>query len=115
MSAGARATLVLAVSLLVTVAGAVDAVRGGGWDLAVVFGVVVALQVVALVVLHAGAPSAPLRSDLAAWVRRHAAATGEPAQRILDRSVAAHRAGLGDPQADDPRADDAQAADRADR
>jgi hypothetical protein len=89
-----RNALVLLLAVLVSLAGIVETVRGRNWDLAVVLGVVVLLQLAVLAGLRAGRRPVSLRADLATWIDEHAVATGEPARRIADRCVAAYRAGL---------------------
>jgi hypothetical protein len=84
--------LIAAVSVT-TVAG-IDATIGRNWDLVVVIGLVLVLQVGALAKVSRGRPAVSLRGDLARWLEDRAAATGEPAEQIADRAVAAYRAGL---------------------
>lgn len=90
-----RTALVLLLAVLVCLAGMVETVTDRNWDLAAVLGVVVALQVAALVGLRVGRRPTSLRTDLDTWVHEHAVATGEAAPRLVDRCVAAYRAGLG--------------------
>jgi hypothetical protein len=74
--------------------GALDAARGGDFDLVVVFGVVVGLQVVLLWRVATGRLPVAVRADLVAWLRDRHALTGEPLERIADRCVADYRATL---------------------
>jgi len=94
MIANHRNALVQLLALLVTAASVVETMRGRNWDLAVVLGVVVLLQVAVLAGVWARRRPVGLRADLAGWIEEHAAATGEPAARVADRCVAAYRAGL---------------------
>ena len=89
----------LAVALVVTATGLVDAFRHRDTDLAIVFVTLLLLQAGALIAWLRGRRGVALRPDLASWLRRQATATGEPVERLADRSVAAYRAGL----VDDPQ------------
>ena len=86
--------LVLALALVVSAVGALDAAFGGQIDLVVVFALTGVLQLVLLLRLQSRRPAVPLRADLVGWLRDRAAAQGEPIGVVADRCVAACRADL---------------------
>lgn len=86
--------LILALAVVVSGVGAVDAAIGRSMDLVVVFALGAFLQLALLVRLQARRPAVPLRADLVAWLRQRAAAQGEPVGAVADRCVAACRADL---------------------
>ena len=86
--------LILVLTALVSVVGAVDAAVGGHYDLVVVFSLGALLQLVLLARLRFGRPAVPLRADLVAWLRQRSAEHGEPMEALADRCVAAVRADL---------------------
>lgn len=88
-----RNGFVLGLAALASVVGLIDAGLGGSWDLAGMFGLVTALQLVVLLQLRTDRQIG-LRPDVARWVSGRAEATGEPPERVADRAVAAYRAGL---------------------
>lgn len=92
-----RMVLVLALAILVSLVGLLDAVVGGTWDFAVVFALAVALQLLLLVQAPNGRVVLTVRRDLAAWASDRAVATGESPDEVVDRCVAAVRADLVDP------------------
>jgi hypothetical protein len=95
VSVASRIATALAVALVATAAGLVDALAGRAWDLVAVFGLVLAALAVAGAAVRSARGAVILRPDLAQWLRAQAAATGEPARRLGDRAVATYRAGLG--------------------
>jgi hypothetical protein len=86
--------LILALAVVVSVVGAIDAWVGESLDLVVVFALGGALQLALLLRLQGRRPAVPIRSDLVAWLRDRAAAGGEPIGAVADRCVAACRADL---------------------
>ena len=87
--------LVLALAVVVSAVGGVDAAIGGSMDLVVVFALAGVLQLMLLLRLQVRRPAVPLRADLVAWLRDRSAAKGEPMGAIADRCLAACRADLG--------------------
>jgi hypothetical protein len=81
---------------VITVIGGIEGAATRQWDLVVVFGLTLLLQLLLLARTSVGRPPVPLRNDLVAWLRERAAATGEPLERLADRCVAGYRAGLTD-------------------
>ena len=86
--------LLLALAVVVSVVGAVDAAVGGQPDLVVVFGLGAVLQLALLVRLQVRRPAVPVRADLVSWLRDRAATEGEPIGLVADRCLAACRADL---------------------
>jgi hypothetical protein len=86
--------LILALAVLVSTVGAVDAASGGQWDLLTVFVLGALLQLALLVRLQSNRPAVPLRADLVSWLRDRAAVEGEPIGAVADRCLAACRADL---------------------
>lgn len=89
--------LILLLSTVVAIVGAVDALIGGEHDLVVVFVLAAVLQLVLLLRLQFGRPAVPLRRDLVAWLRQRSAEQGEPLEALADRCVASARAELEGP------------------
>jgi hypothetical protein len=94
MSPTVSTRLVLVLLCVVALVGAVDAVVEGHWDLAAVFGSILALTVLLLLRHQSRRPPVPLRGDLVAWLRERGTATGEDPEIIADRALSAYRAGL---------------------
>ena len=88
--------MVLVLATLVSLVGLLDAVVGGTWDFAVVFGLAVTLQVLLLLRTLTGRAPVTLRRDLADWASGQAVATGESADEVVDRCVSTVRANLVD-------------------
>jgi hypothetical protein len=86
--------LILAMAVVVSMVGALDAAVGGQLDLVVVFVLATVLQLTLLLRLQSRRPAVPLRADLVGWLRDRAAAQGEPIGAVADRCVAACRADL---------------------
>lgn len=86
--------LILALAVVVSAVGALDAAVGGQLDLVVVFALTGALQLALLLRLQSRRPAVPLRADLVGWLRDRAAAQGEPMTVVADRCIAACRADL---------------------
>jgi hypothetical protein len=86
--------LILALAVVVSAVGAVDAAIGRSMDLVVVFALGGVLQLALLMRLQGRRPAVPLRADLVAWLRQRAAAQGEPLGAVADRCVASCRADL---------------------
>jgi hypothetical protein len=84
-----RASAVVAVAVVAAV-GLLDAVIGEVWDLAVLFGVVLALAGWSLARLSSGRRPMTLRRDLAARLIHRSRVTGEPIEQMADRAVAIH-------------------------
>jgi hypothetical protein len=76
------------------VAGQLDAVSAGIWDLAAVLALIAVLIVAVGLGHRTDRRGVTVRPDLAVWIHRHAAATGEPVDRVVDRAVAAYLTGL---------------------
>lgn len=85
---------VLVMSATVAVVGTVDAAVSRDADLAVVFGLVVLLQLVLLLRLSVGRVSVPVRADLVRWLHDRAAQEGDSVELIADRALAAYRSEL---------------------
>lgn len=88
--------MVLVLATLVSIVGLLDAVVGGTWDFAVVFGLAVTLQVILVLRTLTGRVAVTLRRDLAEWAADQAVATGESADEVIDRCVSTVRADLVD-------------------
>jgi hypothetical protein len=86
--------LILALAVVVSAVGALDAAVGGSYDLVVVFVLGAILQLVLLLRLHVRRPAVPLRADLVSWLRDRASMQGESIGTVADRCVAACRADL---------------------
>jgi len=76
---------------LVLVAGAVDSIVSGEWDLFAVFAIALVLVVFLTLMSRSGRRMISLRSDLARWASDHSYRTGETIETTVDRAVAAHR------------------------
>lgn len=87
-----RAALVL--STLLTSVAIVDAGRESTWDVVVVLGVALVLQLGLLAAGNRTRREVAVRADLHAWAAQRAADTGEDLDHIADRCLAAYRAGL---------------------
>lgn len=88
-------------TLLAAGVGVIDATRGDQWDLVVLFGAVIALQLVVLLGFVGTRVAVSLRPDLARWAEQRSQRTGEPVGDVLDRSVAWFQHGLyGEPPTD---------------
>jgi hypothetical protein len=83
--------ILAAAAALVLVAGTVDSIISGEWDLFVVFAIALVLVAVMSVRTKSGRHDVTLRSDLARWASDHAYRTGETPETTLDRAVAGHR------------------------
>jgi len=90
--------ILLAVLLLTTGVGVVDAALEGARDHLVIFSFALCLVVVLGVAFLLGHPWVPMRGDLVRWATRRAHLTGEPVEDIIDRAVAGYRSLL-EPQA----------------
>jgi hypothetical protein len=90
---GLFAPIAIVVGLIVSVVGAIDAVRSGEYDL---LAVLLALALVFTALLASGSTRGGwrLRADLARWVHHRAALTGETTEHITNRAVAAYRSEL---------------------
>ncbi len=86
--------LMLVTMIVIAVIGAVDAMVGESWDLAVVLGALVVLAVVLLIRTFGRRPVVAVRADLVRWMAGRAATTGERTEDVADRAIAAYRAGL---------------------
>ena len=84
----------LAILLVITLIGAVDAVVGRVWDHLAVFLLAAGVEALLLLSLESRRPAVPIRADLVAWLRNRSATTGEPLERIADRCIASVRADL---------------------
>ena len=85
---------VLAATAIVASVGAIDAAASHDADLAVVFGLVVLLQLTLLVRLSLGRVAVPVRADLVRWLRDRADQEGDTVELLADRALAAYRADL---------------------
>ncbi len=85
---------VLSVSLVVAGVGALDAFIGRQWDLLLVLGLIITLQLILWSRLRASRVPVTLRPDLAQWLERRSQRTGEAFDDVLDRSVAWYQHGL---------------------
>ncbi|GAA0913820.1 hypothetical protein GCM10009557_87420 [Virgisporangium ochraceum] len=94
MFASPRDRLLLGLVALTVVAGLLDAISAGIWDLATVLALIAALIAAVVLGQRTDRRGVTVRPDLAAWLHRHAAATGEPVDRVVDRAVAAYLTGL---------------------
>ena len=74
--------------------GLVDAIGRRQADLAIVFGIVLALAVVLLVHSVVGRRDVPVRRDLVRWMADRAATEGEEVGAVADRAISAYRAGF---------------------
>jgi hypothetical protein len=90
------------VAVILTVA-LVDSILSGNWDLVVVLGLALAVQLTLIFSMYAPRPAVPLRGDLVRWLDERSAATGEPLEHIADRCIAAYRAGLSPEPTDEGR------------
>lgn len=82
--------------LVVALVGVLDAVVGGTWDLAVLFGILAVLGLVLVGAALGSRRSMSLRADLAAELRDRALRTGEAQDAVNDRAVATYLDALGD-------------------
>ncbi len=89
-----RNRVVLLLVLVVATVGLIASAVNGTWDLTVVFGLTMALQVVILASVQWRRQSVALRRDLVEWLEDRAASSGEPVEAVADRCVAAYRASL---------------------
>lgn len=84
----------LTLSTVLTALAVLDAGRERSWDLVVLLGAALLLQL-GLVAAGTGARrEVALRADLYAWAAQRSADTGEDLDHVADRCVAAYRAGL---------------------
>jgi hypothetical protein len=83
--------IIAGAAALVLIAGIVDSIVSGEWDLFVVF--VLAFVLVAFLSFRSKSGRRPvtLRTDLERWVVGHSHRTGETVETTLDRAVAGHR------------------------
>ena len=93
--------LVVAIGLVITGVGMLDAILSDEWDFFVVFALSGATHATILARLRASRTPVTLRADLARWIDARAERAGERPERVLDRAVAAHRFGF-DPGGSDP-------------
>ena len=89
-----RNRVVLLLVLVVAGVGLIESAANRTWDLAVVFALTMALQIVILVSVQWRRQSVALRRDLVEWLEDRAASSGEPVEAVADRCVAAYRASL---------------------
>jgi len=83
--------IVAGAAALVLVAGIVDSIVSGEWDLFAVFALAFVLVAFLTVRNRSGRSVITLRSDLARWASDHSYRTGETIETTLDRAVAGHR------------------------
>ncbi len=81
-------------TLLIAGVGGVDAALGGNWDLFVLFGFVVVMQLWVLAKVLSNRVAVSLRPDLARWATQRSQRTGEPVTDVIDRAVALFQDGL---------------------
>lgn len=91
--------------VLVALIGLLDAIDRKQKDLALVFGVLIALGLVLVLQAAVGRRDVPIRSDLVRWLKERADLEGEELGTIADRALAAARAGFLGEDADDDRTD----------
>ncbi len=89
-----RNRILLWMSTLLMAIATVDALVAATWDLVLVLGLALIVQLIILLTLRGRRPVVPLRDDLYRWLEERSATTGEPFEFIADRCVAAYRAGL---------------------
>ena len=93
--------LLIALLVVVSTVGAIDAVASRSFDHAVMHGAVLLTAFVLLARSPRGRPLVPVRADLYRWLDRYAAEGGEDVERVLDRAVSSYRDGF-DVFADQP-------------
>lgn len=86
--------VLIAVLILVSLVGAIDAGGDDQLDLVVIFAVVIAGLLVLLLRTTVVRPLVPIRVDLVRWLTSRAVVHGERAEDLADRAVAAYRDGL---------------------
>jgi membrane protein implicated in regulation of membrane protease activity len=90
------AALLLAVALVITAVGGVDAARAQRWDTVTVFCLLALVLLALLSRVRGRRPSVPVRGDLVRWLRERSAVTGEPVEMLADRALATYREQYGD-------------------
>jgi hypothetical protein len=91
---GVSTRLLLSISLVVTVVGAVDALISSEWDLLSVFAFSGLLQLSIWLQQRGNRVPMTLRPDLSHWLVRQSQESGEPVDDIVDRAVTWYQHGL---------------------
>ena len=86
--------VLIAIGLVVSAAGIVDAAVSREWDLLVIFALVAAVQLTIWLRQGANRVTVTIRPDLAQWLRHQSELSGESYDDVLDRSIASFRHGL---------------------
>jgi uncharacterized membrane protein len=86
-----RVRLVIAVAIVIAVAGLIDAALGAIWDQFAVLAVVVVLLASALLMTRSDRVEVLIRADLARWLRNRSAVEGESVELVADRMLATAR------------------------
>lgn len=86
--------LLIALALVVTSIGVIDAAVSQEWDLLAISAIATALLGTVWLRQRASRLDVTLRPDLVHWVDHRAQASGEPFDDVLDRAVATFRHGL---------------------
>ena len=76
------------------IVGVIDATIGRSADLAVVFGAIVVLALVASLRAMTNRRRIPLRADLVAWLEQTALEEGTTVEEVADSTIALARAGI---------------------
>lgn len=94
MVATMRRELLGVLLVAVLVAGLVDAVVSGAWDLVAVFAFALVVSIAVVWRTQRGRRLIGVRPDLARWVEEEAVTRGERVEAMVDRCIATYRAGL---------------------
>jgi hypothetical protein len=97
-----RIRLVIAVAVVVALAGLIDAAVASIWDQFAVLAVVVLLLSSVLLMARSERVEVMIRADLARWLRNRAAVEGESVELVADRMLATARDHLGPEPGDSP-------------
>lgn len=86
--------LLLGAMVAASLIGAIDAGRGGQWDLVTLFAVLCVLSLYLLLRTSSLRPLVPIRGDLVRWMASRASVSAERTETLADRAISAYRAGL---------------------